>query len=103
VAIGRIAEAHEQVHRAVVIHRAQDIIEVDRSVEETPCHIPHQRSQERIDRYDVPPEWVINVSEIFVPLKTELPHRKCLVSEIPARRRGLDFRNSLRAHRYLLL
>src|SRR5262249_7542318 len=101
-AVSDIAEAHEEVDSAIMIHRTQHAVEIHRSVKETPRHIAHQRPQERINRHQMPPERIVDVRKVLVALETKLSDRENLIAEVPAGLGCRDLINSCCAHLLLL-
>ena len=84
VTIARVAQAHEQVDRSIVVHCSEHAVKVHSSVEEPPRHVAHERPQEFGDGYDVTAIGKVNVGKILVALEAEFADGECLISEIPA-------------------
>jgi hypothetical protein len=81
---GFVILAAEDLNRAVVVNGAEDIIELDHTVEKAPGDVTLQRSEEGIDVYPVFHRftrlgWKVNVSEIIVAGKTKLAELKFFV------------------------
>ena len=79
----------EHVDGAVVVHRAEHVVEVDRAVEEVPGDVALQGTQERVDAGDVLAGRPGDVGEVLVAAEAERAEGELAVAVL-VRRRRLD-------------
>src|SRR5205823_3123960 len=74
-------QADEHVHRAVMVDGAKDVIEIDGPVEESPTYVAHQGTKISVDGDQMAPAGVVDMREVFIAFKSEIPRREGLVSQ----------------------
>jgi hypothetical protein len=79
--VGLVEQADEHLHGPVVVDGAEDGVEVDGAVEETPGDVAHQRRQEGVDRHDVAAARVPDVREVLVARERELPDGELAIAQ----------------------
>ena len=90
LAVGRVAQPHKKIDRAVMIYGSQHIVEIDCAIEKSPCDVPHQRAQKRIDGHEVPAKRIVNVGEILIALESEFSECEGFVTQVPPQCWGFD-------------
>ena len=85
LAVRVVVAPGEEVDVAVVVHRAEDGVEVHRAVEEVPRDVTLQRPQERVDAHHVAAGGPSDVGEVLVTGEGESPDRERLVALVVRR------------------
>src|SRR5205085_2533488 len=81
--------AGEHIHRAVVVARAEHVIEVDPAIEKSPGDIAHQRTQKVADVHGVAALRPADVREILVAPELELAKLEIAITEYRMQLAGL--------------
>src|SRR5262249_25791195 len=81
-AIARVVETPEHIDGAIMIGRAEDLVEVYRAVEEVPGDVAHQRAQKSVDRDSVRAARPGDVCEVLVAFEIELAERERFIPAI---------------------
>ena len=81
LAVAVVVAPGEQVDRAVVVDRADDVVEVDRAVEEVPGAVALEGTQEAVDAQHVAAGRPRHVGEVLVAAEREPAEGELAIAE----------------------